>query len=357
MQVTLYKKDSKGKTRVLILEASNGELIQLSGLIDGQLVEHRKTCKPKNIGKINATNPQEQAESELLSKVKDKLYAGYFESLEDLNEADDVIMPMLAKDYKSEKNKIKWADHVYAQPKLDGMRCLVFIKDGIIKMMSRDGKTISTVSHIEESLKIIKDDIILDGELYCHGKTFQENMKLIKKYRKGLSEEVQYHIYDCVENEPFHKRYNTIKNLVESTSISNVVLVKTTLIKDEKELQDQHQINLSDNFEGTIIRHGLEDYKSRGRSSNLLKYKDFKDIALPLLDVVAADQRPEWGVPVFEINGTRFQAGTRLTHDERIALLSNKDNFIGKTGEIRFFEYTDGGIPRFPVLVGFRLDK
>ena len=30
---------------------------------------------------------------------------------------------------------------------------------------------------------------------------------------------------------------------------------------------------------------------------------------------------------------------------------------IGQTAEVRFFEYTDGGIPRFPVCVGFRLDK
>ena len=29
----------------------------------------------------------------------------------------------------------------------------------------------------------------------------------------------------------------------------------------------------------------------------------------------------------------------------------------GKTAEIRFFEYTDDGLPRFPVCVGIRLDK
>ncbi len=30
---------------------------------------------------------------------------------------------------------------------------------------------------------------------------------------------------------------------------------------------------------------------------------------------------------------------------------------MGKTAEIRFFEYTEDGIPRFPVAVGIRLDK
>jgi hypothetical protein len=38
-------------------------------------------------------------------------------------------------------------------------------------------------------------------------------------------------------------------------------------------------------------------------------------------------------------------------------MLAMKGEYIGQTAEVRFFEYTDGGIPRFPVCVGFRLDK
>jgi hypothetical protein len=47
----------------------------------------------------------------------------------------------------------------------------------------------------------------------------------------------------------------------------------------------------------------------------------------------------------------------KFSHAEREEILINKENYIGKKAEIRFFEYTDGGIPRFPVCVGFRLDK
>ena len=38
-------------------------------------------------------------------------------------------------------------------------------------------------------------------------------------------------------------------------------------------------------------------------------------------------------------------------------ILKNKEMFIGKKAEIRFFEYTDDGLPRFPVCFGIRLDK
>ena len=49
--------------------------------------------------------------------------------------------------------------------------------------------------------------------------------------------------------------------------------------------------------------------------------------------------------------------GMKFSHAEREEILINKENYIGKTAEIRFFEYTEDGIPRFPVAVGIRLDK
>jgi hypothetical protein len=47
----------------------------------------------------------------------------------------------------------------------------------------------------------------------------------------------------------------------------------------------------------------------------------------------------------------------KFSHDEREEFLANKINYIDKISEVRFFEYSDTGVPRFPVCVGFRLDK
>ena len=46
-----------------------------------------------------------------------------------------------------------------------------------------------------------------------------------------------------------------------------------------------------------------------------------------------------------------------MSHQEKEEMLSNKDEYIGKTAEIRYFEESEDGIPRFPVMVGIRLDK
>jgi len=141
MNQTVYKKDSKGKIRFITLTAtSEGTLEQESGVVGSEnTVLNIRECKPKNIGKSNETSAVEQAELELQSKIKQKLSAGYFLT-QDEAENTEVILPMLAKDYFKEQHKIDWSGNVFIQPKLDGMRCLAFIENGSVKLISEMAK-------------------------------------------------------------------------------------------------------------------------------------------------------------------------------------------------------------------------
>lgn len=199
----IYKKDTKGNIRYLNIEADGDNIIQRSGILDTENeVEHVKKAKPKNIGKANATTAEQQAILEVESTITSKLQEGYFTSIKEAEE-QIVILPMLAKSYKDEVKKIDW-NNCFIQPKFDGMRCLAHIKkDGSVTLISRDGRIIENMDHIVKELSNIKQDIILDGELYAHGLSFQENMKLIKKYREGETEVIEYHIYDIITSEPF----------------------------------------------------------------------------------------------------------------------------------------------------------
>lgn len=353
---TLFKRDAAGRIRFLNVSTKGADLIQESGVVGTENpLPHRKTCKGKNIGRSNETTPEAQAVKEAESLVTEKLKEGYFRTKEEA-ETEETLFPMLAKEYGKEKKKIDWSKPVYAQPKLDGMRCLITVNPSGVILKSRDGRFIETMQHIVEAFSGVTHGTY-DGELYAHGYSFQQNMEFIKKWRPNDdgSIQVKFHCYDTVVEDTFTRRL-----LVRDTNLSNVkhvVFVETVRIKSEADLKKQHQKYLSEGYEGTIVRHGDAPYKINGRSSNLLKYKDFQDIAVPIVDIEPAEQRPEWGVPVLQLpDGRTFKAGMKYSHEERKNFLDNKDTYIGSTAEIRFFELSDEGIPRFPVMVGIRQD-
>lgn len=357
-KTTIYKKDSKGKCRIIEFWCENDKFIQLAGIKDGKLVENIKVCKPKNVGKSNETTANQQAILEMESKIREKLQEDYFTTeKEAMNSV--VILPMLAKKFEDEEHKIDW-NNCFIQPKLDGQRCLaICTKEGGVTLLSRDGidiqKTHGSVQHIIDDLSTIKEDVILDGELYIHSTedNFQDVMKAIKKYRKGISETVKYYVYDMVSDKPFRLRKirHYIKELFSCQEVS------TYEIKNKQGLELWHEANLASDYEGSIIRWGNEGYKLNGRSSNLLKYKNFQDSDYVIVNVVPAENRPEWGMIVCKHGNETFPATPKMSHEERKNILVNKEKYIGKTAVIKHFGFTDSGLPRFPIYKGYRLDN
>jgi len=350
---TIYKIDSKGKARFLHVYAEGAWLIQESGQVGTEnVVEHRSECTPKNVGRSNATTAEEQAVSEAESKIETKMSTGYFDSIEAAEETT-VLLPMLAKSYDKEAYKVEYP--CYVQPKLDGMRALGYSD----KLISRKGKEILNMDHILEELAKVKLKAPLDGELYAHGKSFQENMRLIKKYRPGETEEVKYHVYDYADPDmSFEGRLITITNLEAMFGpFKHIKIVPTLDIDNEEDLKKFHSTALREGYEGSILRWGEAGYKSKSRSSNLLKYKDFQDLSCKIVNVESMLKRPEHGQFICEYKGSTFGCGMKFSHEERKNILVNASDYIGKTAEIRFFEYSEDGIPRFPVCVGIRLDK
>ena len=348
---TLYKKDSKGKLRLLDINVEGSTIVQVSGLINGKATKSVSQCEGKNIGRSNETSPEQQAVIESQAKYTKKLKEGYFKTQQEAID-EVVILPMLAKVFEKEEKKVTYP--CYAQPKLDGMRGLGDCENGTLT--SRSGNKIETLKHITSQFPYL--GVILDGELYAHGETFQENMRMIKKYRPGRTENVKYHVYDLVIDKPFHERYRILSEICLRNPILELVPTKT--INSKEELMNFHAYNISAGYEGTIVRHSDEEYKLNGRSSSLLKLKDFEDISLTLMDVIPSEKRPTHGKPIFFWEGAennRLGAGISLSHAEAEDLLANKHLHIGKACELRFFEYSDTGVPRHPVMYGFRLDK
>ena len=347
----IYKKDSSGKIRYLEISNDGHFVVQESGVVGtNNPVINRSACEAKNVGKSNATTPESQALIEAQAKLTEKMRLGYFNSIEEAQKkgGKDFLLPMLAKDFKKEMKKVTFP--CYVQPKLDGIRALGTEE----ALMSRTGKEIDTLKHI-----VLADleDVVLDGELYAHGISFQQNMKLIKKYRPNLTEQVKYHVYDIVMDAPFRDRYTKLLSI--ATDMPHVHIVETHLIRSKEQLMSFHQQFIAAGYEGTMVRHSEEGYQVNKRSSQLLKYKDFLDETYIVQAVLPSESRPEQGIISCYCPKTKvtFQTGMKFSHEAREEILRNKHMYIGQMAEIRFFEYTDSGLPRFPICYGFRLDK
>lgn len=362
MKTSLYKIDNKNKLRYLTVWSEGSTIYNESGVVGTTSpVIHSKQAKPKNLGRSNETTAEEQAISEVKSFITSKLDEGYSLTIEEAK-TNSAVFPMLAQELTKNLKKVDWKS-TFVSPKLDGMRCLIFVKENSITLMSRKGKAISTMPHIEKGFADWRDSglihvgDIFDGELYVHGEGFQSNMSFIKKYQEGLSERIIFNCYDVVSNEAYKSRWDYVSKLPSSDFFS---VVGAYECENLEQVREYHKSFLSEGYEGTMLRHGDTGYEQSKRSYSLLKFKDFIDIQLPILDIIPAEQRPEWGIPVFHWEGAIddvIKAGVKMSHKDRCHILSNKDEYIGKMAEIRFFEYTDRGVPRFPIMVGIRLDR
>ena len=116
---TLYSTDSKGKIRQWSITTSGDTYTVEHGVKDGKLQTKDTKCKAKNVGRSNATTPEEQAILEAQAKWVFQVNRDDYHW--DVTKANRQIRPMLAMDYLKVSHRVDWEQAV-SQPKLDGVR-------------------------------------------------------------------------------------------------------------------------------------------------------------------------------------------------------------------------------------------
>lgn len=361
----LYKNDSKGKVRVWWMEQLADKYRTHSGIQNGNIVTSEWTvAKPKNVGRSNETSGEEQAFREIQAKYKKKReQSGYGATLSEAKV--EFVEPMLAK--KFTPSKIKFADGICVQPKLDGIRCLTRLEDGLVTMRTRKGKLIPSCPHVAEDLKeffATNPDAVLDGELYNHQyrDQFQKLVSVIRKQKptaeqmQEASEVVQYHVYDTVSPLGFTLRQDVlIDELNPTIPLCSVVIVPTHLVLSEDESDELHAAYMEQGYEGTMYRDPHAGYEQK-RSSALQKRKEFQDDEFTIADVIEGEGNRSGMAGKVEFmldDGSTFKANPRGNFDFYRHLLENKDDYIGNEATVRFMGFTDDGKPRHGVVVDF----
>lgn len=308
----------------------------------------------KNIGRANETTPEQQALSEAMSRWRVKLERhNYTKTIADCNESRSRA-PMLAHIYEDHSHKVDW-DNAYVQPKLDGFRCTaVCDRKGQVRLLSRQGKPILAMHHITEKLgTILRKGDVLDGELYIHGKTFQDLSSMIKKYQQDISDKVRYHVYDCpLADKSFQERWDRAVAMLKGAGLP-IVLVKTTKVTNHEAAQKALDKYLEQGYEGAILRHGTASYAFGKRSSNLLKLKKFIDAEFKITGAkLGRGKCAKQCIFLCETaEGAVFEVIAPGTAKERTAAWTNKANYIGKKLTVKYQEMTtsEQPVPRFPV--------
>jgi len=373
----IFKKATTGKIqewriRTEQLPDGNWAYISSHGQLGGSMVEGKGVVI--KAGKQGRT-VEEQANAEAAAKWKKKKKKGYFESADEARN-NVVVLPMLAHNFKKRAHNIEWP--AIGQPKLDGVRCLARLEsDGTVSLTSRDNNQFPGLDHIREELatrlKSLGDskgdpfphDIVIDGELYADPKelTFQQSVGVVRRNNKtpeDLEDEkkIKLNVYDSINlndlDMDFIDRYNLASNSL--SNMDSVAMVENTTLSDKDAIDPLHDQFVMDGYEGLMIRNVKGPYKLNGKSQHLQKYKSFEDAEF---EIVGYDEgKGNYEGTVIWIcqmpDGKKFRVKPDGPHAYRSKLFEEADSHIGKMVTVRFFELTDGGVPRQPTGGWFR---
>lgn len=390
MEYQLYKLSKTGKVlsfniRVAELQVPRyPRIITEKGFIDGaKQTDVKVFTEGKNMGRANETTPLQQAKLEAESQYKKLLDKGYKE-WDSEEHPDSFDTPVIAQWLKSKgvgtdaTGKLKpmlahktidpikfpcWGNYKY-----DGVRCFSFIEDGGIEKVSRNGKPFTHLDHLDKYLSEFfgSRDCIVDGELYSHTMSFQGIISSVKRSQKS-NLEIGYRIYDVIPmgdlTMPQSQRWallkqvkNKIKAMKEDGYKIIIEIAPYFIIEDMDDVKDLFTRAIEKGYEGAIFRNMDAPYHFGHRSRQLMKYKEFLEEEFEIIGAEEATGRDE-GTAVMVLktkSGKEFRARPLGTREERRSLLININQHIGDNGTVKFQEYTDDGIPRFPIFKAVR---
>lgn len=390
LQKFLVTKDSKGKFRFFNIECDEewndsvkGYVIQRSyGQVGGKV-----TLSPTII--VDRTkqrrNWKEQYTLQFNSEVKKQLDKGYIELERDANSYSEselselfgevrtnqsgVIKPMLAKQESKLTNRKILDKNWLCSPKYDGVRCLMYWDGEQVLTASRGGENYNAATdHIRETERLINffkenPSVILDGELYKHGKTLQQISGAARLEKNAYDcDWLEFHVYDMYNrNNPDMKaidRTRFLYNTLGPLSTDSIHLVIHQNIIGEEAIWRFHDKYVEEGFEGCVVRDPERPYKPNGRTNDMIKFKNYKSEDFKVIGYELGRRGSEDMTFICELpDGKTFAAmpvGDRSVKDEYVQNFEEK--YKGHLAECTYFNYSEEGIPTQPKLRTFRFD-
>lgn len=284
-----------------------------------------------------------------------------------------IIKPMLAKQESKLTNRKILDKEWLCSRKIDGVRALFYWDEKQIRTASRGGENYDpATTHLRENEDLIaffkeNPTIILDGELYHHGKTLQQISGAARMEKNAYDcDWLQYWVYDCYDTSNpdiiAKDRQDFLSNnclcLDSMNSGSDLQLIDQVLVSGEDNIWNLHNQYVSEGYEGCIIRDPNRPYKPNGRTNDMIKFKNYKSEDFKVIGYELGRRGSEDMVFVCELeDGRTFAAMPCGTREDKEEYISNFDvKYKNKYGECTFFNYSEDGIPTQPKFRIFRFD-
>lgn len=375
---TLYKMTSTGAVQwwTILVEPTasfpdEGVIVTQFGQVGTEKPQETRDriTKGKNVGKKNETSPYDQAVAEATAKHEKQRKGGYVIGIENAvtGAVDDIvqggILPMLAHKYSEQGHKIKWP--AYAQPKLDGMRCVAIVEDGKATMWSRQRNPILSAPHLIAELErcFPIGRTILDGELYNHDMKheFEKFISIVRQQDKVHREHrlIQYHVYDIISipDADWRERHAWLLLTLHDNSVFDDIRLLETREIEESELLDLFAEYRGLGYEGLMLRNADGRYVNK-RSYDLQKVKEFDDAEFDIVGIEEGRGKLMGHVGGFvckTAEGVEFVAKLAGQLDRLREYWDDHSLWQGKRLTVRYQGMTGKqNVPRFPVGVTIR---
>lgn len=255
-----------------------------------------------------------------------------------------------------EKRLAKWKPPYIVQPKYDGIRCKVITLETSIvpydcMLLSSEENIIYSVPHINKAISGLKITAKLDGELYCHGMSFEQILSITKRTVNIHPEhqQIQFHIFDVQNDQMQMKRSLIIENL---RGLHPALIVSPFWIcSNLDEVKRAYDSVIKMGYEGIIIRHSQAPYLEK-RSIYVMKFKPKKKDTYEIIgwnEEISKD-----GVPKDRIGsiicssqeGDEFAVSAGLDSDAKARLWLERDKLAGKRIVVHYQHLTNKQIPK-----------
>ena len=323
--------------------------------------------------------PHEQALQESVSRAKRYVRRGYsvehvshdFDPALSTSQSHDLPpLPCLAYNHNFSTGSLDSDVPVFVQPKLDGLRCIADLCTGNLWSRTRKPYDLPLISQRLKGTRVRENGLRwVDGELYRHGVGIQQLNSMIRNNQSSNSakDNVEFHAFDVVLNTPFSERLVALNNWFDGlhhsgTEGSELIRRVETLRSEASSIETLHEDFVDKGYEGIMIRPVNDTaYESGKRTKNLLKMKRFLTEEYDLVDILPQRFANNGSVVTASVtvrtqDGQTFQATPKCSLEEKREMWENREDYSSGQWKaiIAYTELTTRGVPRFPVLLGFR---